>query len=193
MHELIHKNILKYIDANDEEFLFFTSKLEKFHLKKKEKLIVAGENCKHLAFVNSGCLRAFISDEQGTEHIIQFAVENYWISDLYGFLTGNPAIYTIEAIENTDVLKISRDSLEDVFRRYPKFERFFRLLIERSHVNLQQRIISSLSDSAEKKYLNLFEKQAFLISRIPQKYLASYLGITAESLSRIKKKMFKKE
>jgi CRP-like cAMP-binding protein len=192
MFGLIEANILKYIDAGKDELQFFTSKLERASLKKKEKLITAGEHCRHVAFVNKGCLRSFIYDKDGNEHILQFAIEDHWISDLYSFLSGQPAIYTIEAIENTELLKISVDSLEEVYTHFPKYERFFRLLIQKSYVVTQQRMVSALSENAEEKYLALIERSPMLINRLPQQYLASYLGITPESFSRIKKKLFKK-
>lgn len=192
MHELIKANILKYIPANQDELDFFTSKFEIVSLKKKERFVTTGEYCRHIAFVNKGCLRSFIFDKNGDEHILQLATEDYWISDMYSFLSGLPAIYTIEAIENSELFKINAEALEETYQYFPRFERFFRLLIQKSYVSSQQRILSNLSENSEEKYLAMIEKAPSLIQRVPQQYIASYLGITPESLSRIKRKIFHK-
>lgn len=148
--------------------------------------------CKSLAFVTQGCLRCYTVDDKGEEHIVQFAIEDWWISDLHSFLTGEPAIYTIEALEDSELLLLERESREKLLTAHPKFERFFRLLLERHYVATHKRIIASLSASAEERYLKFLKTYPALVQRVPQNQIASYLGIAPESLSRIRKHLAEK-
>lgn len=145
--------------------------------------------CKHLAFVNSGCLRAYSVDHKGEEHIIQFAIEDWWISDLNSFLTGSPATYNIDAIQNSEVLLLEKSDRDHLLESVPKMERFFRLLQEANYVSTHRRINDSLSASAEERYLAFITTYPALIEQIPQNHIASYLGITPQSLSRIRKEL----
>ncbi len=189
MFSLIQNNIAKHIQLNDEEFSYFTSSLKRKHLRKKQFLLEEGEVCNHECFVNSGCLRQYYLDEKGQEHIIQFAVTDWWIGDQYSFLTGEPSRYFIDALLESEVLLIEKSKLEELYNKIPKFERFFRIAFQNAYVAMQQRILSQLSDPAEKNYLDFIRRYPTIEQSVPQHQVASYLGITPESLSRIRKQL----
>ena len=137
-------------------------------------------------------MREYTIDNRGTEHIIQFAIEDWWISDPYSFISGLPAIYNIDALQDSDVLLLEKSARDKLLDACPKMERFFRLLIEANHVASHQRISDSLSASAEERYLKFIKTYPKLFEQVPQNQIASYLGITPQSLSRIRKELSQK-
>src|ERR1700741_4322601 len=161
-------------------------------VRKRQFLLQEGDVDKYLAFVNSGCLRAYTVDNKGEEHIIQFAIEDWWISDLHSFLSGSPATYNIDAVEDSEVLMLEKSARDKLFESVTKMERFFRLLQEANYVATHKRITDSLSNSAEERYLAFVKTYPRLVEHVPQNQIASYLGITPQSLSRIRKEMTKK-
>ncbi|MDX2046862.1 MAG: Crp/Fnr family transcriptional regulator [Chitinophagaceae bacterium] len=185
----IHKNISKYIQLTENEFEYFSSLVKPRRLRKKQFILEEGEICNHECFVNSGCLRQYYLDEKGQEHIIQFAIADWWISDQYSFLTGLPSGNFIDALETTEVLMISKPDLEKLYNTIPKFERFFRIAFQNSYVALQRRILSGLTQTAVERYLDFSKRHPDIEQKVPQHQVASYLGITPESLSRIRKQL----
>ncbi|MES1225469.1 MAG: Crp/Fnr family transcriptional regulator [Bacteroidota bacterium] len=192
MFDLVLKNISKYILLTEEEKLIFTSSLKHKRLRKKQFLLEEGGICNHECFVNSGCLRMYHLDDKAQEHIIQFAVSDWWIGDQYSFLTGLPSVYFIDAMEESEVLLIEKKHLEDLYARVPKFERFFRIAFQNSYVSLQRRILAGLSQTAEEKYIDFINRYADIEQKVSQRQIASYLGITPESLSRVRKQLARK-
>lgn len=158
-------------------------------VRKRQYILQQGDLCKNLAFVEKGALRSYTVDEKGNEHILQFALEGWWISDIYSFLTQEPSDYNIDAIEDSELLLITNPGLEELYERVPKFERYFRLLTQSNMVAMQKRLTGSLSKTAEEKYLNMLAAYPNIVSRVPQHMIASYLGITPETLSRIRKRL----
>jgi CRP-like cAMP-binding protein len=189
MFNLLHNHIEHRIQLAQKECAllnqFFTPK----KIKKHQFLLQEGDVCKHIAFVNSGCLRAYTVDHKGDEHIIQFAIEDWWISDLHSFLTGTPATYNIDAVQDSEVLLLEKTARDKLLETVPKMERFFRLLQEANYVSTHQRINDSLSASAEERYLAFVRTYPRLVEQVPQNQIASYLGITPQSLSRIRKEL----
>jgi CRP-like cAMP-binding protein len=139
-------------------------------------------------FVTRGCLRAYYVNDKGEEHIAQFAVEDWWIGDMYSFLTDTPSTLSIEALEECELLQIDRPGLEDLYVKLPKMERFFRIIIQNAFIAAQKRVISSMSKTADERYLDFIKKYPNIEQRIPQYQVAAYLGVTPEFLSRIRKK-----
>lgn len=192
MFQLLRTHIEKRVNLTDEEFAtifkFFIPK----KLRKKQFLLNEGEVCKHISFVNSGCLRQYTIDNKGVEHIIQFAIEDWWVSDLHSFLSGKPATDNIDALEDSEVLLLEKSARDELLNSCPKMEKFFRILIEANHVATNQRISDSLSTSAEERYLNFIKTYPKIFEQVPQNQIASYLGITPQSLSRIRKELLPK-
>ncbi|MBN8569992.1 MAG: Crp/Fnr family transcriptional regulator [Ignavibacteria bacterium] len=179
----------KYIHLTKEEEEYFCSLLKYKKLKRKQFLVEQGESCLYDNYVISGCLRSYYTDKEGVEHISQFAIEDWWISDPYAFLTGNPAILNVDAIEESELLQIDKANLENLYEKIPKFEKLFRILFQKSFIALQQRVVSNLSKTAKERYLYFIEKYSALEQRIPQNQIASYIGVTPEFLSKMKKEL----
>jgi CRP-like cAMP-binding protein len=176
----------------DEEFQKFSDLLQIKHLKKKEQIVVEGKVTSYIYFVSSGILHTFITDNSGENHTIQFGFAGYWLTDLYSFFSGKPAIFNIEALENTELYALSHRDFEKACREIPKFEHFFRVLIQNAYIHSQQRLAKSFIDDAEHRYLELVKQQADMVQRVPQYLVASYLGIKPQSLSRIRQNLSKK-
>ncbi len=184
----ILENINKLISLTNEEQETFTTFLKEKTLAKKEFLLRAGEVCKYETFVVKGCLRNYYIDNNGNEHTTLFAIESWWTGDLYSFITQSPSRYFIEALEDTIVLQISYPDMERIYNKIPKFERLFRILLQNAYVAQEQRIVQNLSNSAEQRYKAFALKYPTLEQRIAQKHIASYLGITPEFLSMLRRK-----
>lgn len=188
MFELLFQKFDEKIQLTAEERqlsrTFFTPK----KLRKRQYLLQEGDPARYTAFVEKGLLRSYTIDEKGVEHIIQFAFEGWWIGDQYSFLTGEPSRQNIDALEDSELLLLSRQAEEQLLERIPKFERFFRILLQNNVIAIQRRIVSSLSQTAEQRYQEFIGTCPNVPQRVPQHMMASYLGITPETLSRIRKK-----
>jgi CRP-like cAMP-binding protein len=190
--DLILKNVSKHIVLNDKEKNFFISILEHKILKRKTLYLQAGEVCKYSTFVVDGALKSFTVDKEGKEHILSFATKDWWIADMYSYISRKPAVQTIEAIADSEILLLSWENQQSLYEKVPKFERFFRILIENALVANQQRLIDNLSSTAEERYLHFIKKYPLIPSCVPQHNIASYLGITPEFLSKIRARLAKK-
>ena len=193
MYELISANINRYISLTDQEFNFFTSIIKHRKLKRKQYLLQAGDVCRFETFVNKGCLRTYSVNDKGQENVLQFSIEDWWTGDLHSFLTGKESIYNIEALEDCEMLQLDKASLEQLYITVPKFERFFRILMQNAYIALQKRISGSMGDKAEDRYVDFIQKYPQLEQRLPQHQVASYLGITPEFLSRIRRQLITKK
>jgi CRP-like cAMP-binding protein len=193
MFEVLKSHIARYVQLTDEEFERCTHHFIPKKVRKRGFLLQEGDVSKYLAFVSKGTLRSFTVDEKGTEHVVQFAIEGWWIGDMYSFLANEPATYTIEALEDSEVLLIDNPSIEKLYVEIPKFERFFRLLLQNNFIAVHKRLTSSMSLSAEQRYLDLVKSCPTISQRVPQRHIASFLGITPESLSRIRKELSDKK
>jgi len=176
------------VSFTSHEELLILEYFKVYELKKKEILLFAGDVSVHMQFIASGCLRAYYMDEDAKEHIVQFGIEGWWVNDLYSYLTQTPAKQFIQAIEPSIVVQIHRDKLNELYTKVPAIERFFRLKFERAYVALQNRTINSMSNTAQERYQKFLEKYRAIEQRVPQYMIASYLGITPEFLSTIRKK-----
>lgn len=190
MNESLFKSISKHVKLNsEEEDLFETFWTEKI-LEKGDYLLRNGETCQTDNFVLNGTLKAFfINPKSGKEEILYFAIENWWATDIESFQKQSPSIYNIQAIEKTLLIQIRYDSFQEMLRQIPKLERFFRIILENYLGSLQRRIIVNNVLDAEQRYYHFKDNYPKIVDKVPNYLIASYLGITAEFLSRIRKKI----
>ncbi len=188
--ESIHilRNIAKHIALDQHEADYFVSLLQEKSVKRKELVQEAGKPCTIINFVQSGVLRAFYRDKDDNESIIMFAINDWWITDMYSFSTGNLAMLNIDALEDTTILQLYRRDMDTLYSEVPKFERFFRIIMQNAYVREQLRIIENLSLTAEQRYNNFLSKYPQFAQRVPLKQIAAYLGVTPEFLSVVRKK-----
>jgi CRP-like cAMP-binding protein len=191
MFDRLREHFLKQISLTDEEFPFCTSFMLPKRIRKDTYLVQEGEHSKYLAFVTKGCLRSYTIDKKGEEHIVQFAPEGWWITDLYSFLTGKEATYFIDALEDSDALLIDAASYEKLCESVPKFERYFRILLQNNYIATHRRVVASISLTAEEQYLQMLQEFPAIVQRVAQRHIASYLGVTPEALSRIRNRIAK--
>jgi len=156
-------------------------------VKRRGFILQQGDICRHFTFVVSGCFKMYAIDSNGKEFNLEFAAENEWISDLTSFYDEKPSSVYIEAIESSVVLQITRAHLIYLYSNYPKFNSTFRIIIERKYMELQKRVLQNISATAEERYSNFIQQFPKLASRLPNTQIASYLGITSEFLSKIRK------
>jgi CRP-like cAMP-binding protein len=175
------------LDKKDVEMIkkYFIPK----KVRKRQYILNAGDVCQYITFVEDGLLRSFTVDDDGREHVIQFACVGWWISDVGSFVSGKEALYNIEALEDAELLHLTKSSMDEMLAKLPQMEKYFRLLMQNHIAALQRRVIAYMSLSAEEKYLKLMEVAPDIINRASQQHIASYLGVTPETLSRIRKKV----
>lgn len=189
MEELLYSHVNKRVPMTRKAFAAWERFFVPKRIRKRQFLVQEGEICRRLAFVKEGCLRSYAVDGAGKEHVNQFAIRDWWITDLQHYLTGSAAVHNIDALEDSDVLLLERSARQELLDTVPGADRFFRILQESSYVASNRRIDSLLKDSAEERYLAFLKTYPALVERIPQGQIASYLGITPQSLSRIRKEL----
>lgn len=187
IQEQLLKNIRKHIEPGAAALDYFMSLLSYKEIPKKTSVLKSGQACKYISYVHSGALRAYYADAQGKESTIMFAVADWWITDMYCFLNSCPAMMDIETIEDSCIFQLSRNQLEKLYSKVPMFERFFRILMQNAYTREQLRIIESLSLPALDRYNNFLLKYPHIAQQVTQKQIASYLGITPEFLSTLRK------
>jgi CRP-like cAMP-binding protein len=192
MYDLLLKSIGNHVSLNDEEIEICKTLFIPKKLRKRQYLLQEGDICKYTAFVEKGLLRTFTVDEKGNEPILQFSMEGWWIADLYSFLTQEPSPYHIEALEDCELLLITQPSWETLLKKVPPLERFFRILVQNNLIATQRRLMGAMIETAEEKYLKLIENSPDCMQRLPQHMIAAYLGITRETLSRIRSQIASK-
>jgi CRP-like cAMP-binding protein len=181
-------SISKHIVLSDEESAYFSSLLLPLHLRQGEVPAKAGEHVKYFIYVSSGCLMSYFTDRDGVDHVGQFATAGWWTGDLQSFTRQTPATFTTRALTDTNILMLPRQSMDQLLETHPKFEKYFRLLFQNSLITHSDRLIQNLSFTAEERYLAFQEKYPSLEQYVPLKYIASYLGMTPEFLSKIRRK-----
>jgi len=182
----ILSHLARHISLDQTEIDYFISLLKIRNIRKKEFLLQAVIN-----YVHAGALRSFYQDHDDNEVTIMFAVTDWWITDMPCFINQQPAMTSIEAIDDSTVFQLTKEDLESLYSTVPKFERFFRILMQNSYIREQLRILQNLSLSAEERYEKFLEKYPAIAKQLTQKQIASYLGITPEFLSALRKKMSK--
>lgn len=176
----------KLVPLNEEEKELIRAKFHSRLYRKRQFVLQEGDVCTQFNFVVRGCLRMYKIDEKGSTHILQFAIENYWINDLGSFHGVKPSSLNIDALEDTVVLQVSREDLISIYIQAPKFDRIFRVLIENAFVRLQERLLQNISSTAEERYQSFLDLYPKLTNRLSQVQIAAFLGVTPEFLSRLR-------
>ena len=192
MHYLSFLNYINnYIDLTEKEIAFLRSNTNYKKYLKGHYIVQQGAVCKHTNFIISGCTKNFYVDQQGQEHIVTFAIENWWSADLSSFITQTPSDFNVKCIEATEVIQFTYQNQDEIFQNIPKMETLFRKLLEKALVSSQKRIVNNFSLSAKDQYLYFKKQFSTIEQRVPQYMVASYLGISKEFLSKIKTELAK--
>lgn len=187
MFEVFFSHVMKKVSLTEEEKDIVKTYFVFKNLLKKEFLLHEGEICSYMSFVSKGLLRSYHIDEEGNEHMNLFAFEGWWSSDIYSFSFGENAQFNIDALEDSELLMITRENFEKMTLKVPMMDRYFRMLFQNSLATKERRLVSSNSYTAKEKYIQLSESNPKMIQRVPQNLIASYLGLAPETLSRLKK------
>ncbi|MCL7988296.1 Crp/Fnr family transcriptional regulator [Sphingobacterium sp. lm-10] len=189
MFENIIKNVTKWITLTEEEQTLFISFLESKTVPNKTILLREGEICQFEGYIKKGCIRIYYMDEKGAEVILSFAVEDWWVSDIASFHESKPSNFFIEALEDTEMDILTPKTKEELLSAIPKFERVFRMLVQRNLSTVQNRLVNTISKTATERYLDFIKLYPSVPLRVPQYYIASYLGISPEFVSTIRKRL----
>ena len=190
--ETILENIAKHVVLTKKQQDLFISKTETKQFKTKTILLSAGEVATCTYFVNSGILRSFNINDNIIEHVLHFACEGWWIGDMYSYISEKPGNLFIEVLEDAEVVIITKENQQQLYQEIPKLERFFRILAENSLVAHQERLMDNLSLTTEERFEKFCSKYPTLIQKVPQKHIASYIGVTPEFFSKMKARLLKK-
>ncbi|MDH3244556.1 MAG: Crp/Fnr family transcriptional regulator [Saprospiraceae bacterium] len=181
----------KLLPLDEEEKSVVEEVFKRRKVKRRQFILQEGDFCRHNTFVIDGCFRMYMVDENGKEHNLQFAIENWWIGDIGSFHSEEPTHLYIEAIEHSVILQITKQDQLRLFVEHPKFNRIFRVMTENALVSAQRRILQNISSTAEERYLDFLERYPHFFNRISNVQIASYLGVTPEFLSTIRKRLAK--
>ena len=187
MFDAFRKYLEDKISLTEQNFDLIESVSTIKKLRKRQYLLQEGDICRFNAFVCKGFLRYYYVDDKGQEHILQFAPENYWTGDRESLDAELPSKYNIDAIEDSEILLIKKNDFEMLFKTIPAFNDFVNKTIKKNVLVLQERIHVSITHTAEEKYTNFITKYPSITNRVPQHMIASYLGVSAETLSRVRK------
>jgi CRP-like cAMP-binding protein len=190
--QAILKNIARFIQLTEEETSYFTGLLRITRVRKKQFIVQPEFVCKYRSYVFHGAMRAYFVDAAGQDHTIAFAIEDWYISDFNSFLFQQPATLFVEALEDSILVQLDYQSEQLLMQQVPKFERFFRIIAQRSLALMQRRMLSNLTMTAEERYNEFIDKYPAIVNKVPQYTLASYLGMTTEFLSKIRNGKLKK-
>lgn len=189
MFEVLYSHIEEKVKLSAQEKLDIATFFNLKKIRKKQYLLHEGDVCMNLTFISKGLLKSYRVDDKGNEHIVVFGCEGWWLSDFNSFVNQQPATLFIDAIEDSEILLISRDEYERLTLEVPSMDRYFRILYQNSLVTKEERLIRSNSHTAEEKFQHLMHYNPQIIQRVPQHLVASYLGLAPETLSRIRKKL----
>jgi CRP-like cAMP-binding protein len=187
--ELLKQNISNHISLSSSEMQGFCNLFKNKTVKKKSFLLREGEVCKFEGFVIKGIFRVYHIDKSGAEQILYFAIEDWWITDIDSFTNEKPSQLFIEALEDSEVLLISKEDKEFAYANFPNIEKLFRVMTQKTHVALQRRMIDNLSKTADQRYIDFIDKYPQLHQRLSNLQIAAYLGISHEFLSKIRSKI----
>jgi CRP-like cAMP-binding protein len=187
MFETLRTHILSRVEMPEKDFKHVMELMIPKKLRKKQYLLQAGDVCRWLAFISRGCLRHYSVDDSGTEHIERFGIEGWWMVDIDSFQAHKPSPGNIDALEDSELLLIDKSSIDKLSVLAPTWDRYYRAILEEEFKAARTRISDFISASAEERYLHFLNKFPDLFQRVPLHQIASYLGITPQTLSRIRK------
>lgn len=188
MFEPYFQNFRKHVSLTAEEEEIIKPFLKFKKVRKKQYILQEGEVSKTFAFVTKGALRTYYVDERGSEHIIQFAIEGWTTADMYSFLTGEPTIYNIDALEDCELILIDKAANDELTERLRSYERYGKLQITNAYIGMQRRLTSMISKTVDERYEEFYKQYPQIASRVPQHMIASYMGLSPETLSRARRK-----
>lgn len=186
MYELLKKSIEEHVSLSNEEWELCKNSFRPKRMLKRQFLLQEGDVCKDLAFVEKGALHSYTVDSSGNKHVIHFAFDGWWMANLHSFFTEKPTRLNIEVLENSELLVLDRKNHEKLLKEIPAYERYHRIILQNAYVALQQRVENVLGLTAEEKYARLIEQNPEFMNRVPLNLVASYLGMSAETLSRVR-------
>ncbi|MBL7781402.1 MAG: Crp/Fnr family transcriptional regulator [Saprospiraceae bacterium] len=186
MEPIIH-HFHKYLPLTEAEHELILSRIKHRQIKRRQMILQEGLVCHHYTFIVKGCFKMYGVDDRGIEHNIQFAAEDDWIADIGSFHSKKPSGFFIEAVEPSEIIQIEQQDLYFLYINIPKLDRIFKVIVENKYVELQNRVLQNISSTAQQRYVNFLEQYPTLASRLPNVQIASYLGITPEFLSKIRK------
>jgi CRP-like cAMP-binding protein len=186
------EHIHAHANINQEEAEIILAAFKPKTVRKHENILRAGEVCRHETFIVSGCFKKSYTDSMGTEHVASFGVENWYVGDFYSYLSEKPSIYNITALEDSQILQIFKPDLEHLLDTIRGMERYYRILFQNAYVSLQSRAMDQISATAEERYHTFLKRYPGYQNRVPQYLIASYLGISPQFLSKIRKRSARK-
>jgi CRP-like cAMP-binding protein len=186
MHDALIKNLRRYAPVSDDDAATIQNLFTHRKFRKRQFISQEGDIVRYESYVVQGLTRTYEVDQKGKEHVIQFGPEDWWIGDLYSFLTETPSGYAIDCLEDTEILQVSRPDLERLYVQVPTMERCFRIMIQNAFIAATQRVSANLTRSAGQRYEDFLSRYPHIGQRVPDHQIASYLGITPQSLSRIR-------
>jgi CRP-like cAMP-binding protein len=186
MFEKLKESLLEHVSLTDEEWELCRNSFRPKRMLKRQFLLQEGDVCRELAFVEKGALYSYSVDSKGNQHVIRFAFEGWWMANLESFYTSNPTRLNIEVLENSELLILDKTNHENLLKELPAYERYHRIILQNAYVALQQRVENALGQTAEEKYTRLIESSPEFLNRVPLNLIASYLGVSPETLSRVR-------
>ncbi len=192
MFSLIDQHVNKYTRTSQRDLDILHSLLQQKSIPKKTLMLKEGEICRFECFINKGCIRSYYIDDKGEEITLQFAIEGWWVSDIASFNEQKHSRMFIETLEPCEVLLLTPDTKEQLLQQAPCYERVFRILVQRNLAHVQERLFRTIATTATEKYLDFINRYPAIPQRVPQHYIASYLGVSAEFLSKVRTRLAKK-
>lgn len=189
MYDVYFEHLTRKVPLTPDERVLIQRFLSVKKIRKRQYLLQEGDVCKVIAFVEKGALRSYTVDSEGREHIVQFALEGWFIADLYSFLTGEVSSYMIEAIDDSELVLINQSAYKELLQQSVCYQTYMLELITGAYIALQKRLTSTVSLSPEERYQDLISLYPDIVQRVPQHMIASYMGLTPETLSRIRRRL----
>ncbi|WP_441001477.1 Crp/Fnr family transcriptional regulator [Fodinibius sp. SL11] len=186
MYQVLKESFQEHVSLNDEEWEMCKNNFRPKRMLKRQFLLQEGDVCRELAFVEKGALYSYTVDSKGNQHVIRFAFEGWWMANLQSFFTGKPTTLNIEVLEDSELLMLDRKNHQKLLDEIPAYERYHRIIVQNAYVALQQRAENALGLTAEEKYSRLIEQNPEFMNRVPLNLVASYLGMSPETLSRVR-------